>query len=68
MVIQTKSYTIEEFEEFIARPENGDRVFELIHGEIVEKVPTEEHSMAIESIFTLEYVGVLIGRPYECPI
>lgn len=28
-----------EFEAFIQRPENADRLFELINGEIVEKVP-----------------------------
>lgn len=43
MTDQEKVYTIEEFEEFIARPENSDRLFELIHGEIIEKVPTQEH-------------------------
>ena len=40
---QTKTYTIEEFERFLALPENADRLFELIDGEIVEKMPTEEH-------------------------
>jgi Uma2 family endonuclease len=43
MVIQQKLTTAEEFEAFIERPENRDRLFELIDGEIVEKVPTEEH-------------------------
>lgn len=42
---QTRSYTIEEFDEFIALPENADRRFELIDGEIVEKMPTEEHGV-----------------------
>jgi Uma2 family endonuclease len=37
MVAVEKLYTVEEFEAFIARPENDDRRFELIHGEIVEK-------------------------------
>jgi Uma2 family endonuclease len=43
MVVQKKLYTVEEFEEFIALPENADRLFELIHGEIVEDMPTELH-------------------------
>lgn len=36
-------YTTAEFETFIAQPANADRLFELIDGEIVEKMPTEEH-------------------------
>lgn len=43
-----KLYTADEFEEFIARPENRDRHFELIDGTIVEKaMPTEEHALII---------------------
>lgn len=36
-------YTVKEFEEFIAQSENRARLLELVNGEIVEKVPTEEH-------------------------
>ena len=43
MAVQPKIHTIEDFERFIALPENDDRLFELINGEIVEKVPTEAH-------------------------
>jgi Uma2 family endonuclease len=44
----TKTYTIAEFEAFIARPENRDRSFELIHGLIVEKaMPTDEHATIV---------------------
>jgi Uma2 family endonuclease len=43
MVIQRKLYTVDEFEQFIALPENSDRRFELVNGEMVEKLPTEEH-------------------------
>lgn len=32
-------WTIREFQEFVSRPENSDRLFELINGEIVEKMP-----------------------------
>jgi Uma2 family endonuclease len=32
-------YTLEEFEHFITQPENEDRLFELIDGEIVEMSP-----------------------------
>jgi Uma2 family endonuclease len=37
-------YTVEEFEQIADSPENVDRLLELIEGEIVEKMPTEEHS------------------------
>lgn len=41
----TRTYTIDEFEAFIALPENHDRRLELIHGEIVEKtMPTDKHT------------------------
>jgi len=39
MDVQTKLYTMEEFEAFIAEPENEDRLFELINGEIIEVSP-----------------------------
>ncbi len=37
--------TVEEFERFLRLPENLDRLFELINGEIIEKMPTEEHGL-----------------------
>jgi Uma2 family endonuclease len=47
MLVQEKlhqrEYTVDEFEQFLRAPENLDRLFELIHGEIIEKMPTEEH-------------------------
>lgn len=51
MVVERKLYTIEEFEAFIALPENEDRLFELIDGEIVEKVPTELHSVVAGNFY-----------------
>jgi Uma2 family endonuclease len=45
MVIQQKFYTVDEYEALIALPENAGRLFELIDGEMVEKVPTELHSI-----------------------
>lgn len=45
MVIQTRRYTVDEFKGFISQPENRDRLFELINGEIVEKMPTREHGI-----------------------
>lgn len=53
---ETQTYTIEEFEQFIALPENDDRRFELIDGEIVEKVPTEEHGVIVSTVSGEIYV------------
>ncbi len=36
---QERVWTIEDFQAFVARPENNDRLFELINGEIIEKMP-----------------------------
>lgn len=44
MVSQPALITADTFDEFIARPENRDRLFELIHGEIVEVVSNGESS------------------------
>lgn len=40
---QIDQYTVDKFEEFLKLSQNRDRLFELIHGRIVEKMPTEEH-------------------------
>ena len=45
MAVQKQAYSVAQFEEFIARPENEDRLFELIDGEIVEKVVTQQHGI-----------------------
>lgn len=47
-----KLYTIEEFEQFVERPENQERLFEFIGGEIVE-VPSNPYSSEIAS--TINY-------------
>lgn len=49
-------FTVDEFEQFITLPENRDRHFELIEGEIVEKaMPTEEHGqIAGNLVFALK--------------
>ena len=51
MALQPKLFTVAEFEQFLALPEHCDRDFELIHGEIVEKVPTEEHGLIAGNIY-----------------
>jgi Uma2 family endonuclease len=58
MIPHIKLMTVAEFEAFEALPENRDRLLELIHGEIVEKMPTELHGFAAAKIsrFTDEWV------------
>jgi len=46
-----RKYTVEEFEQLLAQAEHGDRLLELIHGEIVEKMPTEEHGVVAGNVF-----------------
>lgn len=41
-----------DFEQFISLPENQDRLFELINGEIVEKMPTTWHGIIAGIIVT----------------
>jgi Uma2 family endonuclease len=41
MVVQTKRYTVEEFDQWVLLPENADRLFEYIGGEIVEVVSNQ---------------------------
>lgn len=48
--------TLDAFEQFIALPENRERRFELIDGDVVEKpMPTREHGI-IAAIFTTRLV------------
>ena len=42
---QTKPVTAEAFIAFLLQPENEGRRFELINGEIVEKMPTQLHAL-----------------------
>ena len=46
MVAQPKAYTVEAFDDFVNLPENADKLFEFIGGEIVE-VPSNPYSSAI---------------------
>lgn len=52
MLVAKKLYTFQEFEAFISLPENSERLLELINGEIVEKVPTQEHGIITLNIGT----------------
>ncbi len=52
MAVQEKRYTLDEFHAFSERPENRDRLFELIDGVIVQKMAS----------FTPSQVAMRIGR------
>lgn len=45
MEIAKLLYTVDDFEQIAALPENRDRLLELIYGEIREKMPTEKHGI-----------------------
>jgi Uma2 family endonuclease len=65
MTTQERLHTVSEFAEFLARAENAERLFELINGEIVEKMPTHEHGMIAGNIITQINIFLLeheIGR------
>ena len=52
MTILARQQTVADFDAFLAQPENQDRRFELINGEIVEKLPTEQHGYIAGLIVT----------------
>ncbi len=45
--LQKTRYTVKDFDLFVAQPENADRLYELLDGEVVEKVVTEEHRIIV---------------------
>lgn len=47
---QKKLINVAEFEAFLDQPENEERLFELINGEIVEKVTNEEHAVIASQV------------------
>ncbi|NWF68366.1 MAG: Uma2 family endonuclease [Chloroflexi bacterium] len=52
MVAQPRLLTVEDFEAFLALPQNKDRLLELIHGAVSEKLPTEEHGLIVSNFVT----------------
>jgi Uma2 family endonuclease len=50
MAIADQRTTIQDFEAFVAK--HPDKLFELIHGEIVEKMVTQEHGAIVVNIAT----------------
>lgn len=51
MAIQQKTYTLDEYRAFCELPQNRDRLFELLNGEIVEKMAS----------FTPSKIGMTVG-------
>ncbi len=62
MGIREKLYTVEEFEAIADAPENTDRLLELIDGELVEKVTTEEHGMITGNLYVPLWTFVTTNR------
>src|SRR5262245_21147211 len=56
MVLQIRGYSLEEFDEFVKRPENAERSFEYIAGEGVEVV-----SNPLASKIAAIIIGALIA-------
>lgn len=52
MAVNPKLITIEDFGYFIAQPENANRLFELINGEIIEVSPGRTNNSALEHILS----------------
>lgn len=62
MAIQKKLYTVQEFEAFLAQAEHADPRFELIHGEIVEQMPTEQHGIIARNILVALHTYVKANK------
>lgn len=61
MVLQTKHLTLEEFDRLIALPENADKLFEYIDGEVLE-VPSNPYASRIAGLILAEIVYFLKGK------
>lgn len=58
VVRDTQRMTVDEYEAFTAQPENADRHFELINGELVEDMPTPEHGLIVQAL--LLFIGMYL--------
>ena|SRR5688572_16403257 len=61
MAISVKRYTVEEFEAFVNLPENVDKNFEFIGGEIFE-VPSNPYTSFIGSIILTALMNFVLSR------
>ncbi len=62
MVAYERVITTEQFEQFLAQSENADRLFELVYGAIVAKMPTREHGI-IAGRFVQKFNNYLDEHP-----
>jgi Uma2 family endonuclease len=62
MVVRQVGVTTDAFEQFLLLPENQGRSFELIYGEITEKMPTQLHALIV-AILTTALMNFLHGNP-----
>jgi Uma2 family endonuclease len=53
MAVEKQLYTIEDFVEYALQPENAEREFELINGEIIEKMPGRTSNSYIRDLITV---------------
>ena len=60
--LERQLYSDDDFEAFLKLPENDDRLFELIDGEIVEKMTTEQHGV-IAALFATFINIFLFANP-----
>lgn len=67
MVLQRQIVTVEQFDEFLALPENADKDFELIAGEIVE-VPSNTRSSEVSITIATYFKMYLIQNNIEAYI
>ncbi len=65
MVSRERPGMIEQFEQFIALPENANRLFELINGEIIEVSPGRTNNSALGHI--LSFAVRLFCREHNLP-
>lgn len=67
-VSKERPYTSDDFAAFIALPENADRLFELINGEIVEVSPGRTNNSALEHILSFAVRLFCEARDIPCYI
>jgi Uma2 family endonuclease len=60
VVVQPKLYTVDEFERFMALPENRERRFELVDGHIVERDRPEIRGVVAGNVVTV--IGIYLDE------
>ena len=63
MSIQNKIHTPQAFWDFVNLPDNDGRYFELIHGEVVEVMPSNPYSSAIASTINFYLKQYVMQNP-----